>query len=364
MTRPVSLIDMDGSGLSLLFRLLKNGLQVHYSPFVAGRRLKTLKVGEAARKLVANAINKGQLKEVKTSEAISSCDILVISYIHWLNSDIDKRDLAHIYREICDHAGSKTLRIVQTGLHELGLMDWLGTILQRQTRDCRLFYLPFTRIFKARVPVGGPPIDDHVRPVVSALCGRKQLIPGLSYLEAEAAALTQLLSEAAAYAAAVEVGLILYRRYGVIQPENLPKFLGEKRGIHWRRRLGDSLLLLLEELEGSELQRSLAAGAISRLIREGDKVVVDLLTKYFKSKKMARILLLGTSPQLADKIGRKFKVAYLPRSELGSRKTPQKVDAAIVAGVDAGTISLLKGLLSEGGVIIDLSHFRLIRSEK
>ncbi len=364
MTSPVSLIDVDGSGLSLLFKLLKSGLQVQYSPFVPSRRLKTLRVSEAARKLVVNAINKGQLEEVKIREAISSCDRLVISYIHWLNSDIDKRDLAHVYREVSDHAGGTTLRIVQTGLHELGLMDWLQTMLQRQTRDWRLFYLPFTRIFKASVPVGGPPIDEQVRPVVSALCGRKQLIPGLSYLEAEAAALTRLLSEAASYAAAVEVGLILYRRYGIMQFENLPQFVGKYRRIHWRRRLGDSLLMMLEELEGSELQRPLAAGAISRLIKEGDKVVVDLLAKYFKSKKMARILLVGTSPQLADKIGRKFKVVYLAKSELGSKKTPQKVDAAIVAGVDARTISQLKGLLSEGGVIIDLNHFRLIRSEK
>ncbi|GBC70277.1 hypothetical protein HRbin02_00041 [Candidatus Calditenuaceae archaeon HR02] len=364
MTPPVSLIDMDGSGLPLLFKLLKNGLQVQYSPFMPGRHLKALKVSEAARKLVANAINKGWLKEVKVREAISSCDILAISYIHWLNPEIDKRDLAYVYREVSDHARSTTLRIVQTGLHELGLMDWLENILQRQTRDWRLFYLPFPRIFKGRVPVGGPPIDDQVRPIVSAICGRKQLIPGLSYLEAEAATFTQLLSEAASYAAVVEVGLILYRRYGILQPENLSQFVGPYRRIHWRSRIGDSLLTLLEELEGAELQRSLAAGAISRVIKEGDRVVVDLLTKYFKSKKMARILLIGTSPQLVDKIGRKFKVSYLAKSELRSKKTPQKVGAAIIVGVDAGTISLLKGLLSEGGVIIDLSHFRLIKSEK
>ncbi|MEM0482681.1 MAG: hypothetical protein QXM16_07355 [Nitrososphaerota archaeon] len=364
MARPVSLIDMDGSGLTLLFKLLKDGVRVQYSPFIPSKSLKTLRVGEAARKLVANAINKEQLEEVKVHEAISNCDSIVVSYIHWLNSDIDKRDLAHVYREICDHSKSATLRIVQTGLHELGLMDWLETILQRRNRDWRLFYLPFTKIFKRRVPLGGPPIDDQVRPIISALCGRKQLIPGLGYLEAETVAFTQLLSEAASYAAAVEAGLILYRRYGTLQSENLPQFVGRYRRIHWRGRLGDSLLMLLEELEGAELQRSLAAGAVSRLIREGDKVVLDLLTKSFKSKKTARILLLGTTPQLVDKISRKFKVIYLAKSELGSKKMPHKIDAAIVSGVDDKVFSLLKGLLSEGGVIIDLSHFRLIKREK
>lgn len=364
MTQTVSLIDMDGSGLYLLFKLLKNGLDVRYSPFMPGRRLKTLRVSEGARKLVANAINRGQLKEVKIREAISSGDRLVISYIHWLHSDIDRRDLAHVYREVSEHAGGASLCIVQTGLHELGLMDWLKTILHRQPRDWRLFYLPYPKIFEGRVPVGGPPIDELVRPVVSAMCGRKQLIPGLSYLEAEAAALTQLLSEAASYAAAVEVGLILYHRYGILQPENIIHFVGRHRRVYWRRRIGESILMLLEEMEGEELQRSLSAGAISKVIKEGDRVIVDFLTKRFKSRKMARILLLDTSPQLADKIGRKFKVAYLAKSELRSKKAPQKVDAAIVVSVDAETINLLKGLLSEGGIIIDLSHFRLIELEK
>jgi len=363
VTSLVGLIDMDGSGVNQLFKLLRNGLHVQYSSFLQTRRLKSLRISDAGRKLVANATNKGQLEEVKISEIISKCDRIVVSYIHWLNSDIDKRDLAYVYGQIANRAEDKEAHIIHTGIHGLGLMDWLASVLQQNSGKKRLFYLPPARIFRGRVPVGGPPINTQARPIISVLAGRSQLFPGLSYIEAEAATLTQLLCEAALYAAAIETGLILYRRYGILHSENLHNFVGKSR-ISWRGKMGSSLLVLLCELEESEIQKSMIAEAIARVLRESDKTVRDLLTKHLSPKKQGRILLLNATPQIVEKISRKFKVLYLTKSEIGSKRMQARIDAAVVASPDAETLGLLKNLINEEGIIIDLSTLRLIRPEK
>ncbi|MEM4199438.1 MAG: hypothetical protein QW234_03900, partial [Nitrososphaerota archaeon] len=76
------------------------------------------------------------------------------------------------------------------------------------------------------------------------------------------------------------------------------------------------------------------------------------------------ILLLNATPQIVEKISRKFKVLYLTKSEIGSKRMQARIDAAVVASPDAETLGLLKNLINEEGIIIDLSTLRLIRPEK
>lgn len=354
---------MDGSGLAPLLKLLSQGVQVKYASFTRSKRLKSVKLSESRRKLVATAINRGQLEEVKVSEAIKDCDRIIVSYVTWLNSDIDRRDLVSVYREICDLGWKPELHLIQTGVHELGLMDRIVGILEREGRRPKLFYLPLTSIFRRRIPIAGPPVDGEVRPIISALTGRRQLFPGLSYVETEAATLTRLLIEAASYGAAVELALILYRRYGVLHSESLRHLIGRAGMLPWHRRMGAALLMLLEELEGAELQKSLIAGAVSKVMRESNKVLSSLLTERLKSKRSARILLIDVPAQKVDKLRRNYRVIHLTRSEFLSRKLSQKIEAAVLASDDREVIGLLKNLVSDGGVVIDLSSFRCIRFE-
>lgn len=353
---------MDGSGVNALIRLLESGLEVRYSPYIPRRRLKSMKFSESRRRLIANAINRGQLKEVKFREAVSDTERIIISYIAWLGADIDNKDLASVYREISERSEKPGVQLIQTGLHELGLMDRLAQLLAGG--GLSLYYLPLPRVFRKRVPLAGPPVDAETRSVLSALAGRRQILAGLHYMEAEAAALAQLFSEAASYAAAVEVGLMLYRRYGVLHSESVHKLTGYGRTVPWRGRLGGSLLILIEELEGDMLQKSLVARAISKVIKESDKVLSELLTRRLSSKSSARVLLADAPPEIIERVRRRFRTLCLRRSDLLSRAELQRIDAAVVSSAEDEILHRLRNMLSEGGIVIDLNYFRCIKIEK
>lgn len=360
VNKPVGLIDMDGSGLPLLLRLLKGGMQVRYSSFL-NKPLKAFRVNESSRKLMASAINSGQLEESRVEEIVSTTHRLVICHVEGLSPDIDKRDLSHIYRKICDLASNAEPEIVHTSIHQLGLMDWFRALVEQRGFKGHLYYLPHPLIVRGKLPVGGPPIKAELRAVVSLLAGRAQLFPGLAYSEAEAIALARLLKDAATYAAYLEAGLIVYKRYGVLHSETAAKLLGKGREGVWRRLAGIALLTLLEDTEDTEFQRSMLAGVVSRVLRESDKVVADILTKRLRNRRSARILVVGCRCQALETLKKRFKVSYIPLSEIKNRRLPTKIEAVISATRDQKILEQLKNLTGREGVLIDLTYFQVIK---
>ncbi|MEM0444960.1 MAG: hypothetical protein QXW60_04430 [Nitrososphaerota archaeon] len=353
-------IDVDGSGLPLLYRLLRGGWRIRYSSFMR-RPLKGFKADERRRKLIASAVNSGQLVEGRLDEVASSFPMLVISHIRGLVPDIDRRDLGHIYQKICESAEIVEMGIVHVGVHELGFMNWINTLIEQHGFKGYLYYLPHPLIIKRKIPVGGPPIRDEARDLVSSLTGRAQLFPGLPYTDAEAITLTWLLKEAAAYAAYVEAGLILYKRAGVLHTEIATQLLGGGRGAVWRRMASVALLTLLEDLEDSELQKSMLAGSVVKVLREGDKTVADILLKRLGERKSPRILVVGCRLQSLEKLKKRFKVYHVSSSEVGGRRVPQKVDAAILSVASRKLLEQLKELMAKESLVIDLANYRIVR---
>jgi len=356
VNRWVGLIDMDGSGLIPLSRLLRASLQVRYASPARGGLLRRRSLPPDLKRRVADAVNRGILENVGVDEILSSCRVLIISYVQGLGYHVDERDLTSVYQEA---RGGVQSSIIQTGIHSPGLMSRLADAVGQG--EANIYYTPLPGLFKGKAPVAGPPPDAESLNLVRILTSPAKPISGLRYEEVEAVTLVVALSEVAAYSAILESGLILGRISATLPAEGVAGLLARRAPIPWLGRIGFAMTTLLDEVEGDVLGRPMLAGATLRVLRESNRAVAGILRRHLRGLRRGEVLVVGYMPYLSDRLGPRFKVTQITLGRLLRDPPTKKFDAAVIPFLDSRLLGRVRLILGGEGLVIDLSSLRACR---
>jgi len=361
-SRMITLIDMDSSGIPLLLRLIRSNICVTYCPFTPVGGLRRLRLTRSAKTLILAAINNGSLLEGRLQTEICRNDIIMVSYISMLGDQIDDRDVAYVY-DLVRMKCKGEAHVVHVGLHKPGFMVRIVETLRTANDQVRIYFVPYPLLMRGKIPVAGPDIEEEVKDVMLALAGRARIFPGLSYLEAEAVSLSMLLTDAAAYAAVVEMAQILAKNYGASLTARARALLGGE-GSRWLGRVGNRVLELLCEVEAQGIEKTLLAGAIRKIYSDAPKLLKDLVRPEKKVKKVRSILIIGSKPAFIDRLKARYVVRHMTSRDFLEKGARQTADLVILSTKSSRVYEAVKSSHLTRSIIFDLNTYSLSGGER
>lgn len=368
--RLVEVIDIDGSGLYALRRVLMSGLRAAYfSPtldhHLTSRFSKTAS-GLRHRNLVIKALSSGKLRQLRTESELGGAEAVIISRILNLNPSFSEKEFIGLHRKIAKHLRRRTI-LVDLGISPPGLTERVVEELVRHTQltldgELRLYYLAHPALMGSRIPLGGSVAPDS-RSFLRALTGGRNVIEGLSYREAELLAIMRLLANEALTAVNSE-SYLLAKRYGV-SPAKLLASLGAGIDLPSSSRLRGAILRYLWGIERTELGLPGVADRSSRLSLILERELVASLKRARKLGRGAVVLVIGSGEPL--KILRSIARRSLKISHLSSgrfiegvsspRGAPRRVDIVVLASRNRAVREKVYELYKGQKVIIDLNRY-------
>lgn len=359
--KPVSLIDIDSSGIRIILRLIRGGVNVVYCQFTPIGGFRRARVGPRTKRALLTAINEGLLAEGHYKAEIARHDVVLVSYAGMLREQVDARDVTYLY-ELMRRRGREGAHVIHVGLHRLGQMDRFLEVLRPAEKGMSAYFVPYPPLMRRILPVAGPDIGHEVRRVMTILAGRAQILPRLSYLEAEAIALLTILARAADYASIVELAQMLIRGYGVAfskRTRGVLRSIGGTRWILFDRLVRD----LLSDLEARELGRTLLARAACRLYDDVPKLLNLLMRPEVLGRRVRSVLVIGPRPAFIEALKNKYVVKHVTAREFLEKGVKQSVDLVILTSSSTRVSEAIKSSVLANSIVLDLNTFSLISGD-